>query len=254
MDMINQTWAGANLACLCPNSTNQAVSCCAQANGEFLPPNLDIQYTNLHSEHILSSLNDNYDVLFARAMQNEDAWMLYMDDDEAQKYVSTWIDSQRIVDEARFDPTEPVYSYQANESNYPFGGVDASLWDVCHGCLKQVFWTMPVYPNGSLIFDNLPYDGDPDKLEQYIRDMTREAYQHSPLYRHYYARHAPSESLICVPAATLAQDGVLTFSDFNMDVQGVTSSVAQAPDVTTYVRDYRKWSLGGPPAHVIGRL
>jgi hypothetical protein len=95
---------------------------------------------------------------------------------------------------------------------------DSTLWDVCHASLKQVFFTLPLDAAGSVRFeDGDAFDGDPARLEEFVRRFTAEAFRRSPLYRHYSPRHAPSESQMCANHSLDAADrseGAVQYTDF----------------------------------------
>lgn len=175
---------------------------------------------------------------------------------EAAKY--DWNGSKRALDEAIFDPVMPLYDYQSDSANSPMQDNPHSLWDICHGALKQVFFTLPVQANGSLIFgavnvngtivsdslnfDALPYEGDPDTLEQYVQALAQQAFADSPLYRQYYPSHAPSDSQLCATTGNRTNTaGQASYDDY---AQAGIPMVSGKTLPTLPVYDYRNFTIG----------
>ena len=256
--------------CVCPDG-NQSHTCCAGAAGAYLPPNLVVDTAYLSSDNVLNAIDDNFDALYAHALEKQGAWLQYMSvvaPGESARY--DWSGSQRAADEARLDPTEPAYEYGAGEAMSPLMSVDSTLWDVCHASLKQVFWTLPIFPGNNTIrfgasraadgtvtsdplsFDALPYDGDAGRLEEYIQALVAQAAQDSPLFRHYLPRHAPSDSLLCVPEEDApppfapAPDGTVGYSDYvHTTSSGQQVRVLQGSALGTFpAHDYHAFALG----------
>ena len=149
---------------------------------------------------MLAALQDDMAHLYNLALESRHAWNWFMQDvapRETQAY--DWSGSSRAEEEALFDPTEATTSYSssAEEAMSPLLEEDSTLWDVCHAALKQVFFTLPVDAGGTVRFPEGEFDGDPARLEEFVVRFTEEAFRHSPLFRHYAPRHAPSESQMC---------------------------------------------------------
>jgi hypothetical protein len=180
-----------------------APTCCKGWVGNLLPEHLNKSYMPIDSTKVLQAMADDLGGLYDTALEDTDPWRRYLRDvapGEDQMYAA-WRGSQRVQDEARFDPTQPVSSYTSSEEGLaPLNGTYGTLWDVCHAALKQTFFTLPLGVNGgSVVFDAelSAFDGDPAKLEGYVRNFTWEAWRHSPLFRHYSPRHIPSTSGMC---------------------------------------------------------
>jgi hypothetical protein len=175
-------------------------TCCTQnaTLTKLLPEHLNQAFEVLNTSTVMMAMDDYFSEIYGLALEDQGAWlapMFELDPLERDKY--NWGTSQRAMDEARFNPGMPVYGYAKNESMNALSTQDQTLWGICHAALKQVFFNMPVTDEG-LVFDPITaFDGDPRKIEQYIRDFTKSSFLKSPLYRHYYPRHAPSRSQMC---------------------------------------------------------
>ena len=187
--------------CACATAGQQFNPACCASNQTtpLLPEHLDRPYTSISSRSVLMALEDDMAALYDLALENRFAWTRYMQDvapNETQGY--DWAGSKRAEDEAFFDPTKANSQYSAaNEAMSPLLEEDSTLWDVCHASLKQVFFTLPVDSAGDVRFTSGAFDGDPARLEEFVRAFTAEAFKHSPLFRHYSPRHAPSWSQMC---------------------------------------------------------
>ena len=271
---IKATWPAPNYTtygCVCADG-NQSHTCCAAAAGPspFFPPNLRVNTKDLSPDKVLNSIDAHFGQIYARALQSQGAWLDYLDQvapGEHAKY--DWSGSRRASDEARLNPKQPAYAYGSDEAVSPLGSVESTLWDVCHASLKQVFWTLPIYPGNNTIvfgaqraadgtitsdplsFDALPYDGDAGRLEDYIRALVTQAARESPLFRHYAPRHAPSPSLVCVPdpsapAPEFAEDGAASYNDYvHQPSEPPSVTVLAGARLGTFpVRDYRRMAIG----------
>ena len=253
---INATWTPPSFGtygCVCPDG-NQSQTCCAGAGGSYFPPNLIVNTETIAPGNVLNAIDEHFDTLYTRALEHQDSWVSFMSavaPGELTGY--DWSGSRRAADEARFDPKHPVYEYAPREAMSPLLNTDATLWDICHSSLKQVFWTLPIVPeNNTIVFDGMPYDGDASGLEAYIQGLVADAALKSPLFRHYLPRHAPSDSLVCVPDpdaspdSTMAPDGAAGYNDY---VHQTSTSdrwtVLQGSVLGTFpAYDYRRFALG----------
>ena len=179
--------------------------CCLGWKGDLLPAHLNKSYIPIDSSKVLKAMEDDLGDMYRLALEDIDPWRYHLDEvapGEAETYAA-WNQSRRVQDEARFDPTNPVAGYtSADEALSPVSKEDGgTLWDVCHASLKQTFFTLPLGPDGEVMFDPelSKFDGDPAKLQAYVKAFTWEAWRHSPLFRHYSPRHMPSESHMCRP-------------------------------------------------------
>ena len=199
-------------------------SCCKNfTQRPLLPPVLNKTFTSLNSSTVLRALEAGMQELFQEALENQNVWLAYMPDVAPDEWLLyNWNESVRVDDEARYDTTQPVREYSSKtEAMSPLREVDSTLWDVCHGALKQVFFTLPVGDTG--IKDEDPdemgdFDGDPARLQAYVKRFTHQAFLNSPLFRHYSPRHAPSRSQMCEdgpePPEVSAPEGRITYTDF----------------------------------------
>jgi hypothetical protein len=215
-------WSNAGrYGCGCADGGLDPACCATNLSSPLLPGHLNHKYTSVSSQSVLRALEDDMAALYDLALENRHTWSLYMQDvapNETQGY--DWAGSERASEEARFDPVSPSARYEAaSEAISPLLQEDATLWDVCHASLKQVFFTLPVDAGGDVRFeDGDAYDGDPDRLEEFVKRFTAEAFLHSPLHRHYSPRHTPSSSQMCRrPVVTTSADtteGVVQHSPF----------------------------------------
>ena len=233
---IQDDWSDlSEYGCLCDDATRLA-SCC-KMNSELLPPQLKKPYTEIPTDNILAALESDLAYMHDQLLQDTDTWMRYMDAVEKSKY--DWTKSQRAKDEARYMPQRPVVAYDSSEAMSPLQTTDSTLWDICHACLKQVFFTLPIGGSG-VPFDTgtLPFDGDPGKLEDYVRNFTASAFLRSPLYRHYSPRHAPSQSQMCWKPSWMQQtnpnaQGTIAHDDY-IQMGETIAMGASIPKANTY--------------------
>ena len=258
-------WSNGSYACSCADGT-QALTCCADAAGDFLPPQLRFDPSDLRADNVLQALlNSDLERLYDLSLERQEVWMQFMDPVESARYAA-WNTSRRAADEGRFDPKAPVYEYAPKEAMAPLQTVDSTLWDICHASLKQVFWTLPIDPDtGQIVFganrdsegnitpdplsfDALPYDGDPARLEEYIAALMYQAAIDSPLYRHYVVKHAPSESLMCdlgEDQPPLHAAGTLSFSDYVQATSDIPVKLVSGAELGTFpVYPYQALALG----------
>jgi hypothetical protein len=194
----------AAFGCACPGGggVNHSASCCRRGEeGAWLPQRLNRSYIPIDAEKVMQAMEDDLGEMYQLALEDLDPWRFYLDSvapGEAAKYAA-WNGSQRVQDEARFDPTRPISTYTSKEEPLiPLQREDALLWDTCHAALKQTFFTLPLGPDTVAFDPDLSaFDGDPSKLEEYVQAFTREAWRSSPLFRHYSPRHMPSDSHMC---------------------------------------------------------
>ena len=195
-------WGNASqFGCPClGGNTRYSPTCCAGWTGSLLPETLDRPFMALNASRVLQAMADDLGDMYASALESREPWLTYLDTRERAAY-NAWNESRRAQDEARFDPTRPVAEYaSATEALVP---LQSSLWDVCHAALKQTFFTLPLVAGRDDVAFDLPaeFDGDPAKLRDFVRNLTFEAWRHSPLFRHYSPRHAPSESGMCASSS-----------------------------------------------------
>ncbi len=214
--------------CHCADASVSPRCCASNLSAPLLPAHLDRPFTSISSQTILTALEDDMARLHDLALESRAPWLWYMQDvapNETSAY--DWSRSERVTEEARFDPTNATAGYRAEtDALSPLLQEDASLWDVCHASLKQVFFTLPVDPTGAVRFDGAggEFDGDPARLEEFVRTFTAEAFRESPLFRHYSPRHAPSPSQMCAQEdPELPEEGQVEYEPF---VQGGSTLLA----------------------------
>lgn len=161
---------------------------------------------------------------------------------------------QRAHDSQRGRPVDPL-ARRAEDS----------VWGFCTGLLSQSLFTIPLTNEpDSAAADGSPGDDAEDPLwwtppyvrervragrpyeptadsllettEQFIAELTAQALELSPLYRHYVTRHTPSKSLVCEDYVEDAIDagfeygqsgplGAAPLSDVHLDVEGTPGRV-----------------------------
>ena len=218
---MRDEWGNASLfGCPCAEGAEvpkRSPACCVGYTGPLLPAHLNGAFMELNATRVLQAMADDLGAMYDAALEDTEPWLAHLDTvapAERDGYLA-WNESQRAQDEARFDPTRPVAEYaSASEALVP---LQSSLWDVCHAALKQTFFTLPIVPGGDDVVFDLPdaFDGDPAKLRDYVRNFTFEAWRHSPLFRHYSPRHAPSSSGMCEHEAgggTGGGDGTVAYT------------------------------------------
>ena len=202
LEQIRAEWANTSLyGCPCSGG-GFAPQCCVGYAGPLLPRHLNNSYMPLNSTRVMQAMEDDLGSMYSLALREIGPWLTYLDTvapGERARYYA-WNQSQRVHDEARLNPTQPVKEYaSASESLTPLTDTDSTLWGVCHAALKQTFFTLPLGGAHGVAFDPdlTEFDGDPGKLRDYVRNFTFEAWRHSPLFRHYSPRHIPSDSGMC---------------------------------------------------------
>ena len=213
---IDADWANTSrFGCACPGSAELLPSCCGPGS-ELLPPQLNKTFTSLQTDTVLLALEDDFTDVFQLATDSHLPWFANLDAIRPGTRASyDWRGSKRAEDEARLNPVQPSLNYTWDEAMTPVLTSSSTLWDLCHGALKQLLFTLPLSDTG-LRFDALdPFDGNMSRIEEYVRAFTAEALDRSPLFRHYAPRHAPSDSQMCAsgPGADQSQ-GAVTWDSF----------------------------------------
>jgi hypothetical protein len=232
--------------CPCANYASQPLSplCCAtNLSSPLLPPALNQAFTSVSAKTVLAALEDDMAALYDLALEKRDAWLRYMQDvsqNETDGYAQ-WAGSKRAQEEAWFDPRTPASQYaSASEAMQPLAEEDGTLWDVCHASLKQIFFTLPLdAASGEVAFDaTAAFDGDPARLQEFVQRFTAEAFERSPLFRHYSPRHVPSDSHMCAQPA-----------DARLDADGGTASYSAFVQNGATMLDGKDLPSGSPVYH-----
>jgi hypothetical protein len=247
LEDLAATWNDTDrYGCACGGRIDPAC-CLTNLSAPLLPEHLSQPFTSISSKSVLLALEDDMALLYELALENRRAWTLYMQDvSQNETAAYDWSGSKRATEEARFDPVSPRATYEAGtEAMSPLQQEDSTLWDVCHAALKQVFFTLPLDAAGSVRFDDGDvYDGDPARLEEFVKRFTAEAFLHSPLYRHYSPRHMPSDSQMCGNHSLDAADdseGSVRYTDF---VQAGSTLLSSRDLPTTSVYHPRRFLVG----------
>jgi hypothetical protein len=252
LEQVRADWANTSLyGCACADRLlGFAPGCCAGYTGPLLPQHLNNSYMPLNSSRVMEAMEDDLGVMYSTAMRELAPWLTYLDTvapGERAKY-NAWSRSQRVHDEARFNPTQPVKEYaSASESLTPLMDTGSTLWGVCHAALKQTFFTLPLGGAHGVAFDPdlSEFDGDPGKLRDYVRNFTFEAWRHSPLFRHYSPRHVPSESGMCAapPEPAPPADATMAYRPL---VQMQTATLLRTDELPASIPAYssRRFRVG----------
>jgi len=188
--------------CACDDGSEPSYACCDTQcrDSTFLPSKFHVAFSKIKGQNMVNSIFDQAAAyLSSTVWQDNRPWLLY-DMGGAEAYNWTHAQLQGPVDDAMFDTTSPVQAYDQSELGYPF---KTTVWEMCHGLLQQVHFTMPMKGGVPTTLAD-PYD--PDSLsttlnmtyrEEYVKKLMQDAYKHSPLFWHYQARHKPSASAMC---------------------------------------------------------
>ena len=243
-----QNWATAlvadwgnvsNYGCMCPNQTTRSANCCPPDNDTaYLPTELGKPFTYVQSASIMSMMELTLKKYYEETMTRHEHWIQNLDAAELSKYDWTSVaGSRRAVEEARFDAYNPAMKYSAEDAmSPPMNSSMHSLWHNCHGALSQLLFSLPVDPNTGLLWDQATQAGFTDVMtafsggnasvvEELVTKLTQNAFLSSPLYRHYHARHHPSQSTLCLDESEgdYSDDpgirGNITFSDYRIGGQ-----------------------------------
>lgn len=156
---------------------------------------------------------------YKTSMDNPAVWFKNLHQDEKNLY--EWSASSEAAFAARqsslFHKHKPVVSYGDDELEEPFHNGTVSMWEMCAGLLGHVHFTMPLTKNaqGQYVPTTLkasssysPYapSTTPNitSLENFILQVSRDAFEISPFYRHYGMFHLPSNSAGCPDFAAQA--------------------------------------------------
>lgn len=194
----------------------------------YLPMFFDTQnYVYLNTSNVLGSIGFNIEWFFNETKFSNTPWHWFLDSVEKEKYDWKKVSENWVEDNARYDLHNSARSYTKNEAmSPPVNDADTSLWQNCHGALRQLLFTLPLEENSDSIQmppNSIPFvGGGVDAFEQYIQKLTQKAMEKSPLFQHYYPVHKPSDSVLCAKNFTLENINTslirtLRFSDFKID-------------------------------------
>ena len=233
----------ATYGCKCPASASFARhwTCCAGPNmtvEDFTPDFMRAtSFMQLNTSSVLVGMAARMREMYSEFLVHASVMTTFMDPAELARYDwSTGARRAKVEAAAAFDPGAPaLFAYDAaSEANSPpsqAGGVrQRNLWEVCHGAVSQVMFTLPVDPDTSRLRKAKARDttipvsfagGNLSAIDQYVRVLLEAAEESSPLARHHALRHHPSNSSVCTswPAGD-GQGGRVSFADFAVD--GIT--------------------------------
>ena len=140
-------------------------------------------------------------------------WFKHLWKGEADRYVWNKSESHSFLarQASLFHKHKPVVSYGDDELDHPLHGGTVSMWEMCAGLLGHVHFTIPLIQNskGQYVPTTLqaatstysPYAESETPnitaLEDFMIRITRDAFSHSPFYRHYGMHHLASNSASC---------------------------------------------------------
>ena len=222
--------------CPCPNSLPDSFACCSCDTASLLPQDLMVPFTTIQGTTLSSTLLDQAASYIKTTLwTSNDPWLKW---DPGADYGWEGAQAALAQDWAAFDTTRPVQSYQ--ELGVPFG---TTIWAMCHGLLQQVHLTLPLV-NGKPTtlgdaWDPSTPSSTPNltRIEEWVTQLTQDAYGQSPLWWHYGARHRPSQSQACrrtVPRPPL-----------NQTVRPEASAYGATTNATLLLHGWSAMTLGG---------
>lgn len=153
---VQHAWADpAAFGCDCPDGGNAPACCKAHADdlGSMVPEALRGGPAALNTTSVLNAVEKLLRRFHLEASLMDTPWHFYLNETEKAKY--DWAKGKGahwVQNDARYDPTVPGMSYTAAEANSPPRDAgNTTLWQSCHGAIRQVLFTLPVHGgNGSL--------------------------------------------------------------------------------------------------------
>lgn len=158
-----------------------------------------------------------------RAMHDAQVWFKNIHNDERERYYWSKNDANSFAarESSLFHKHKPVISYGYDELDEPMHNGTVSMWEMCAGLLGHVHFTIPLAKNslGQYVPTTLqsptssysPYTPSTTPnltaLENFILQVSADAFQVSPFYRHYGMFHLPSNSAGCPDFAAQASLG-----------------------------------------------
>lgn len=228
-----------NFQCQCANSNVQGFQCCTSDSNGWLPDILRKEFHEVNSTHVLNSLEEEYEYLYNLTLQNPTPWIMY--NSKADTY--DWSNSVRAQDEGIYNSNNPTTTYKDNLLTVNMA--ESGLWGLCHGALKQVFFTIPVDGTQLAYLTQVQlYDGNPDSLNKTIREIIDTAWLHSPTYRYYHPRYVPSDSLMCKQDAPAVTYGTSNFNAFSQNGMNILQSSEVLASNSMSTGNYNQYALG----------
>lgn len=184
------------------------------------------KYVCIHIQ-VANEIFSSASCFFEKAMADADVWFKNLHPDEKERY--RWskdeVNSHAARESSLFHKHKPVVSYDYDELDEPMHNGTVSIWEMCAGLLGNVFFTLPLTKNanGQYVPTTLtttsysPYSSSTTPnltaLEDFIQQISRDAFDVSPFYRHYAMVHLASDSASCPDYSALhEQDASSTFS------------------------------------------
>ena len=166
-----------------------------------------------------------------------------------------------------FHKHKPVISYGYDELDEPWHNGTVSMWEMCTGLLGQVYFTLPLVNNskGQFVPTTLqsstssysPYlpSTTPNltALENFMVQITKDAFELSPFYRHYGMFHLASNSAGCgdytinMKSNPVPDGSKYTFSQSSEAGHGVNSAyyLSLGSNIQTITNFSRKGAMDG---------
>ena len=153
---VQHAWGDPSyFGCDCPEGGNAPRCCAAHADDliGMVPSALRGGPASLNTTSVLNAVEQLLRRFHLEASLTDTPWHFYLDPAERAKY--DWAGGKGahwVENDARFDTTRPGMSYTAAEAmSPPRGSGNTTLWESCHGAIRQVLFTLPVHGgNGSL--------------------------------------------------------------------------------------------------------
>jgi hypothetical protein len=217
-------WSDAGrFGCDCPagHAVANDPGCCALSNGSYLPRNLSERVLTLPTRSVLNALRKRMEGFYEEATTRAGPWLTWLPPSERAKY--RWDQPEQaavITRHALYDTSRPLLKYDGSDAMSPPSGAGGLwLWEMCHGALRQVFFTLPMAAEGGLRDPPEAFQGGGvEAIAEHVGRLVAGAYEDSPLFRHYAARHHPSGSTLCRGrGGDDPAPGEVRFADFVVD-------------------------------------
>ena len=183
--------------CLCADNVTRGNQCCDLNGTRWLPPALDVPYQSVPVSTVLRSLTTQLQAFYRHAMEDTSIWTKHLNADALAGY--DWGMDARYAaiatKEGLYRTDQPVVRYDASEIRSPM--LTTALWHQCHGLLSQIFFTIPMQSSGQWVPRGSPPMDGVDGLDAFVASAVSQAFQDSPLFRHYNVSHVPSDSRMC---------------------------------------------------------
>ena len=197
------------------------ISQCNQDDSSTWTPVQIRDWDHATSAQVAKELFASASCFHERSMYDADVWFRNMHKDERERYHWSKDDANSFSarESSLFHKHKPVISYGYDELDEPMHNGTVSMWEMCAGLLGHVHFTIPLAKNGrgqyvpttlqSPTASYSPYTPSTTPtltaLENFILQVSTDAFEVSPFYRHYGMFHLPSDSAACPDFAAQAE-------------------------------------------------